>query len=303
MSSADSFFNEVVEARNEYTRRQERYIRKKYNEWAREVKQESERLSKANDVNRDREFAKFYYQLRNGSRKLSSEINGEIKSNADTIGEIVVRTNKKWLSSLGLSTDSLDYRLSAAKDSAIRSILSGNLYSNGQPLSDRIWNATESNLKDIYSIIGRGIALNMSPDQIAVQLEKYLNTSKNIGYSMKGYSQSINGPMKYMGIQNNKVDWRAQRLVRTVLQHAYQQSLIATTKDNPLVVGYIWHADGAHSCPICLDRDNTMYSAESMPLDHPNGQCDFEVVVKEGIVDGLSIGIEYPDINRWIDDE
>ena len=46
-----------------------------------------------------------------------------------------------------------------------------------------------------------------------------------------------------------------------------------------------------------------MYSAESMPLDHPNGQCDFEVVVKEGIVDGLSIGIEYPDINRWIDDE
>ena len=79
--------------------------------------------------------------------------------------------------------------MSAAKDSAIRSILSGNLYQTKTPLSDRVWDLTNNNLKDINSIIARGIAMNQSVNDIALQLEKYLKPSKNLGWN----TQLVNG--------------------------------------------------------------------------------------------------------------
>ena len=307
MSSADWYFQDAIKARDELTKRQEKAIRKYYNEWAKEVREEANRLSHIPGTHDEqRQMAELYYQLRNASRQLSAEINNETSSNLNNIGDVVVRTNQRWLSSLGLSTDALDYKMSAAKDSAIRSILSGNLYQNGQPLSERVWNTTESNLKDIYSIMARGIALNQSPDEIAKSLEKYLNPSKSLGWTVKSYTDA-NGLTKFARVHNGQVDWRAQRLARTMLQHSYQQTLVALTKDNPFVLGYIWHADGANACELCMDRDGQFYTASDLPLDHPNGQCDFEVAVDEEKAKNDLAGfyenpILYPDIQRFVSD-
>lgn len=307
MSSADWFFKDAIEARDELTKRQEKAIRKSYNEWAKEVREEAKRLSRTpGSQNEQRQMAELYYKLRNASRQLSSEINNEVNKNVNNMGSSVVRTNKKWLSSLGLSTNALDYKMSASKDMAIRSILSGNLYKNGKPLSERVWNLADGNLKDIYSIIARGIALNQSPNDIAKQLEKYLNPNKHLGWTAKQYKDA-NGRVRIARIGNNQVDWKAQRLARTMLQHAYQQTLVALTKDNPFVTGYIWHADGANACELCMDRDGQFYKAEELPLDHPNGQCDFEVAIDEDKAKNDLVGffenpIEYPDIQRFISD-
>ena len=46
--------------------------------------------------------------------------------------------------------------------------------------------------------------------------------------------------------------------------------------DNPFVKGYIWHADGPHSCELCDERDGQFFTAEDLPLDHPNGMCSME---------------------------
>lgn len=307
MSSADWFFKDAIEARDELTKRQEKAIRKSYNEWAMEVREEANRLSRIpGSQNEQRQMAELYYQLRNASRQLSAEINNEVNSNVNNMGSVVVRTNQRWLSSLGLSTNALDYKMSASKDSAIRSILSGNLYQNGKPLSERVWNLADGNLKDIYSIIGRGIALNQSPYDIAKQLEKYLNPSQHLGWTVKQYTDA-NGRIHIARIGNNQVDWKAQRLARTMLQHSYQQTLVSLTKDNPFVLGYIWHADGANACELCMDRDGQFYKAEELPLDHPNGQCDFEVAIDEDKARNDLAGffenqIEYPDIQRFVSD-
>ncbi len=307
MSSADWFFKDAIEARDNLTKRQERAIRHSYNEWAKEIREEAKHLSRfPGSQNEQREMAELYYQLRNASRQLSAEINNDVSKNINDMGNVVVNTNKRWLNSLGLSTNSLDYKMSRAKDSAIRSILTGNLYQNNQPLSERVWVTTDSNLKDIYSIVARGIAINQSPKEIALSLEKYLNTNKSLGWSVKQYTD-INGNLKIAHIHNNQVDWRAQRLARTMIQHSYEQSLVALTKDNPFVKGYIWHANGPDTCEICVDRDGRFYTAEELPLDHPNGQCDFEVSVDEEKAMNDLAGfyenpILYPDIQRFVSD-
>lgn len=306
MSSADWFFQDATEARDELTKKQERAIRHSYNEWAKEVRDETRNLSRVpGSQNEQRELAQLYYELRNASRQLSAEINNEVSSNINDMGSVVVRVNQRWLNSLGLSTDALDYKMSAAKDSAIRSILTGNLYQNNKPLSERVWQTTDGNLQDIYSVISRGIALNQSPYEIAKQLEKYLNPNQKLGWTVQSYTDE-NGRLKFARIHNSQVDWRAQRLARTMLQHSYQQSLVALTKDNPFVKGYIWHAQG-DACELCADRDGQFYTAESLPLDHPNGQCDFEVAVDEDkamrdLAGFYENPIEYPDIQRFVSD-
>lgn len=135
MSQADWYFKDAKEARDELTKRQEKSIRKMYNEWAKEVREEAKSLSRIpGSQNEQRQLAELYYQLRNASRQLSQEINNEVKSNINTMGSTVVRVNQRWLSSLGLSTNALDYKMNKSKDVAIRSILSGNLYQNGNLL-------------------------------------------------------------------------------------------------------------------------------------------------------------------------
>lgn len=294
---SEPVFKDAVEARNKLTIRQEKEIRKIYNEWAREARDIAKSVEKRN-IDEARANAQLYYQLRSASKQISAEINKEVSRNINSMGDVVVSSNTKWLSKLGFTEETLNKKFSPSKDMAIRSILSGNLYQGSVPLSDRVWSITDSNVKDIYTIISKGIATNQSVNEIAIQLEKYLKPNGNLGWSIS----NVDG--KIYNIHNRKADWRAERLARTTLQHAYQQTLVALTKDNPFVSGYIWHAAGGHACDLCLDRDGNFYIAETLPLDHPNGQCDFEVVINQEKAEKDLAGfyenpVYYPDIQRF----
>lgn len=295
---SDFIFKDAVEARNKLTVRQEREIRKIYNNWAREARDEAKRLTRTIYNDDAKAATELYYQLRTASKQITAEIQGTVTKNVNSMGDVVANTNKRWLHQLGFTESSINVKFNPSKDMAIRSILTGNLYDNKTPLSDRVWNLTDSNMKDINTIIARGIALNQPVNEIALQLEKYLKPGNNLGWSI-----SSNGNKVYQ-VHNKKADWRAQRLARTMLQHAYQQTLVAMTKDNPFVAGYIWHAAGNHPCELCLDRDGNFYTASTLPLDHPNGQCDFEAVVDQekamrDLAGFYNNPIEYPSIQRF----
>lgn len=284
MPSANFYLRDAVEARNSLTKRQEKDIRKLYNQWAREARREAESLKGVEGtINEQRRLAELYYQLRSGSLQLSAEINNLVSSNANEMGNIVARVNQRWLKSLGFTEDSINRKMSPAKDMAIRNILTGNLYEQKIPISSRIWNLADSNLQDMYTIIAKGIAQEQSMEHIARQLEKYLMPGKSVGWTTQIVDQ--NGVQRILSIHNNTVDYRAQRLARTVVQHSYQQVLVGLTRNNPFVLGYLWHAEGANACQICLDRDGQFYTASELPLDHPNGQCEMEVVIDNGIAD------------------
>lgn len=260
----DLIFKDAWEARDSITKRQEREIRKLYNDWAREVRDQANALHRsgsAGSASQSRELAKMYYQMRSASKQLTAEINTSVKNNVSDVVDTTVRTNKRWLHSLGFTNASIDTKFSFVKDMAIRNIITGNVYQSGYSLSNRLWMYEKSTMKDIYSIVAKGVAQNLSINDIAKQLEKYVNP---------------NARCPVMGIHNRVVDYNAQRLARTLIQHAYQQTLVALTKDNPWCRGYIWHATSAHSCEVCEERDGQFFTAEDLPLDHPNGMCTME---------------------------
>lgn len=261
----DLIFKDAWEARDQITKRQEREIRKLYNEWAREVREQANQIAKIgapDSANQSRELAQLYYQLRSASKQLTAEINTNISGNVEYMANAVTNCNKRWLHSLGFTNVSIDTKFSLVKDMAIRNIITGNVYTTGYSLSSRLWQLENNTIKDIYSVVAKGIAQNMSVYDIAKMLEKYIRPDMKVPYSM--------------GVHQQVTDYSAQRLARTLIQHTYQQTLVALTKDNPFVHGYIWHANGAHSCALCDERDGQVYTAEELPLDHPNGMCSME---------------------------
>ena len=266
--NSDLIFKDAWEARDEITKRQEREIRKLYNEWAREIREQANQMQKVgtpDSANQSRELAQLYYQLRSASKQLTSEINTSVKDNVEYMANAVTNCNKRWLHSLGFTNASIDTKFSLTKDMSIRNIITGNVYTTGYSLSSRLWNIENNTIKDIYSVVAKGIAQNMSVYDIAKMLEKYVRPDAKVPYTM--------------GVHNQVTDYNAQRLARTLIQHTYQQTLVALTKDNPFVNGYIWHANGAHSCELCEERDSQIYSADDLPLDHPNGMCSMEPII------------------------
>ena len=103
------------------------------------------------------------------------------------------------------------------------------------------------------------------------------------------------GEIEYKRIYKSQVDYNAQRLARTLAQHTYQQSFIATTKDNPFITEYIWHSNGSRVCPLCADRDGKHFKKDELPMDHPNGMCTMEPAVAEDMVDQLADWFNSPD--------
>lgn len=263
--SGGLIFEDAWKARDKITKNQEREIRKRYNEWAREVRDQANQIAKIGtpeSANQSQELAKLYYQLRSGSKQLTAEINTSIQESVEYMANAVTNCNKRWLHSLGFTDDSIDTKFALSKDMAVRNIVTGNVYTTGYSLSSRLWKIGNDTMKDIYTVVAKGIAQNMSVYEISKLLEKYIRPDARVPYGF--------------GVHNQVTDYNAQRLARTLIQHAYQQTIVALTKDNPFVNGYIWHANGAHSCALCDSRDGQVYTAEELPLDHPNGMCSME---------------------------
>lgn len=279
-------FEDTVVARDTITKQQEREIRKFYNQVAREIREMEKSLPDTpyNETQR-RHLVEMYYQLRSASIQLTTEINTSVNNNVEWMGKTVQRVNVRWLESVGLTPESLDRKFSQSTDNAIRSILTGNLYGTGSlNLSSKIWNITDSNLTDMNSIIAKGLAEGRSLNSIAKELERYINPDMKNEWRIVTI-KNPDGTTSVYRIRNNQPDYKARRLARTSIQHAYQQTMIALTKDNPFVKGYIWHADGRHPCELCESRDNEFFTAEDVPLDHPNGQCSIEPSLDYGLID------------------
>lgn len=295
-------FNDVIQKRDNITKREMRRIRKLYNEWAREVKAKAKSLKvlgSPSSIAEEKKLARLYYELRNASRQLSAEIDRSVRNGADDVGEIVVNVNKRWLRSLGMNIDSFEYRFSVEKRIAISKVINGQIYKDFGGLSEKVWNISNGHERDIYNIISKGIATEMNAYDIALNLEKYLNPSKRLKWS--NVSKGKNGEPIRFPVKNHAIDYNAVRLLRTTLQHVYQQSVIEMTKNSPFVEGYLWIAAGNHPCPLCLDRDGKIFKASEVPYDHPNGRCEIEPVVNvekamRDIEEFNRNPIEYPDL-------
>lgn len=292
-------FKDAEEARDAIMASQKEEIAKLYEDWADEIGERAKYYSHKSNASAplsERYYKELQKQIKQTSHEVSNEVYSKIKKNMYTIADAVVADNIKWLESFGFSAEGLNAAFSYVPDEVVRNLITGQIYDSGWSLSARIWGDNEQTLKDIYQVMARGIAENKPIYEIAKNLESYVRPSAKLPWNpILAMKNTKTGEIEYKRIYKKQVDYNAQRLARTLAQHSYQQSFIATTQKNPFITEYIWHSNGSRPCELCQSRDGVHFAKDELPMDHPNGMCTMEPTVAEDMIDQLADWFNSPD--------
>lgn len=292
-------FANAEKARDAIVESQKKEIAKLYQQWADEIGERAKyysRKSTSSSVVSERQMKELQKQLTETSHQVSNEVYNNIKQNIYTVSDAVVKDNVEWLKQFGFSEDGLNAAFTSVPDQIVRRIITGQIYEGGWNLSSRIWSDNEKTMQTAYQIVAKGMAENRPIYDIAKELEKYVQpgaAKKWNPYIMMKNTKT--GEWERKKIYKRQVDYNAQRLARTLVQHGYQQSFIAVTEKNPFVLKYVWYANGSRPCPLCMDRDGQEFEKGDLPMDHPNGQCTMAPVVDDKMIDKLADWFNSPD--------
>lgn len=251
----DNRFATVGQLRDRISRRQERAIKQLYRGVLSSLYKEEQRLKRLGQSDSIRMIQ--VRELRSTAIKLLRQVTNQLTPHAQAGIEEVVK-----------ATLELYGRNTAVAQSVTMSFITGNVYGGGWSLSSSIWGSNSRQVRDIYNIVARGNLLGYSFEQIADQLKKYVNPDKLYDWDGPGN----------LRIYSHSIDYNAQRLIRTLLTHAYQYSQWLMTHNDVGILGYRWHAQGPRACPICRERSGVIFPVNDVPWDHPNGMCYIEPV-------------------------
>lgn len=283
-------FKDAEEAKKSIMVEQQKEIAKLYEDWADDIAKQAEYYSHkftSSAYVSERYYKQLRRQLRKTSQEVSNEIYNKIKSNMYLISDEVVKSNVKWLKSFGFSEEGLNATFSYVPKDTVERLVTGQIYKSGWSLSKRIWGDNEHTLKDIYKVMAKGIAEQKPIYDIAKDLESYVRPNARLPWNLR----MADG----VRIYKKQVDYNAQRLARTLVQHSYQQSFISTTKDNPFILDYVWRANGSRVCELCMSRDGVHYKKDDLPMDHPNGMCVIEPSIDKDMNEKLADWFNSPD--------
>lgn len=287
---ASLIFKDAEAAKAAIMASQQKEIAKLYEDWADEIGERAKYYSHKSTASApvsERYYRELQKQLRQTSQEVSNEVYKKIKSNIYTIADAVVSDNVKWLESFGFSSAGLNAAFSYVPHEIVQNLVTGQIYDSGWSLSSRIWGDNEQTLKDIYQVMAKGLAENKPIYEIAKDLESYVRPGAKLPWNLR----MADGKKIY----KKQVDYNAQRLARTLVQHGYQQSFIATTQKNPFITEYVWRSNGSRVCDLCKARDGVHYKKTELPMDHPNGMCTMEPVVVDDMIDQLADWFNSPD--------
>ena len=283
-------FEDAAKAKDAIMVSQQKEIKKLYDEWADDVAERARYYSHKTNASAavsERYYKELYGQMKSTSNQIGKEIKGLITSNMYTIADAVVSSNIEWLKEFGFKEEGLNAAFSYIPDDVVQRLVTGQIYQGGWNLSQRIWSDSQLAQKDIYQIMAKGLAEQKTVYEIAKDLEAYVRPSARLPWNLT----MTDGRRIY----KKAVDYNAQRLARTLVQHSYQQSFIATTEKNPFITEYIWHSNGSRVCPLCRSRDGMHYKKHELPMDHPNGMCIIEPAVASNMIDQLADWFNSPD--------
>ena len=277
----------IAEGRRiEITQEQSRQIRDMYQQIRQEFASGVDRLSRRDNISsimRTQYLNEFQKDLESEIKVLNARLEGIIKSNTLEMARAVVLDSDNLAREMGFSgIFTNEYNI---PNQVVNDLISGKLYEGKWTLSKAIWSDNQKKLDDINSIIAKGVAENKPTYDIAKDLERYVNPRARKDWA---WSKVYPGSTR-------KIDYNAQRLARTMVSHAYQESFVQSTKDNPFIESYRWLASGGdRMCDLCAERDGKIFAKDELPMDHPNGMCTFEVVIEKSY-DQIA-----QDLHNWI---
>lgn len=238
------------------------------------------------------------HELQKQLQRHYNALESGLKDDMVNIGQDVLKESESFYTSLNMP---IGMSITSFPVEIMNNIVNGSLYDEKWYLSRSLWGDYTEKLDQINEVITQGVGLNLSSLQIAKNLEQYVDpaamhpsqtivthclqdpvTGKlySMDYVKRHPEKDWTGfKEKDSRFRYGKVDYNAQRLARTLINHAYQQNVVQQAKANPFAKGVKWLASGGERmCEICEERDGKIFPADDVPLDHPNGMCTFEVV-------------------------
>lgn len=196
----------------------------------------------------------------------------ELASNAmEKTAQAVVEDNKSFLDGIGAT---IATELKDLPKIVVGGLILGNLYK--QLFNVKNFNVGHSLLvskrrtkKDIKKIVASNKKYDRSSTETAEDLAIYLDPKSD---KQKEWLKRNSGVRK-------KVAGSVTTLLVTLVTHTYIVTLIEASKYNNYILGFIWEATGANTCPLCQDRDGNFYTASELPLEHQNGMCTLEPIL------------------------
>lgn len=287
--------SDSLKVRNQIEKEQYQMISKLYQDMAKEAKSQAEKMGKgtASDRLQAAELKKLAKQLQDEAKSIGVKLEKGISDTLLRTSQAVVGDAVKFNQSMGLTVEGAYRRVPS---DIVEVLVSGRLYEGKWSLSKAIWADIKHTQQDINTVVAEGLALNRSSYDIAKDLERYVDPN-----AKKPWDWS----KVYPGTKR-KVDYNAQRLARTMIGHAYQQSVVATCRNDPFVDGVKWiSGHTSSSCEICEERDGKVFPVDQLPLDHPNGKCSFAPAMSKDltqIADELADWVQggsNPRMDQW----
>lgn len=269
-------FEYIQKLRDELAKKSEKKVKSFYEEAYKQLEEYVEYLEK---------HAKSSGKL---TMTQANELMSQIRNQLDSLSSKLYNLSYSLVGAMIAASNSLFGVQSIGYNSnVINLILTGSIYgsSGSWSLSTSIWGDNTSKYQDIYKIVANGLLMGESVQQVSEKIMEYVNPSKLFFWKGPGN----------IHIYSHKIDYNSQRLVRTLTTHAYQKAVLDATYDDPSLIGYRWIANGSRACPICLDRDGTVYGKDQVPWDHPNGMCYIEPVYDSKK--------KFQQIAEWLDSE
>lgn len=212
----------------------------------------------------------------------------------ETSGKLAVEAGNKVMQNAGLG---IKGAYSYIPRQQVENIASGKLYGDKWSLSKSIWKNGLRTKSDMEKVVAKGLMENKSIKDIADDLTKYVDPTARKPWD---WSKVYPGTAQ-------QVDYNAQRLARTMIQHSFQASLVQSQLYNPFCKGVIWYSVGIHgrTCELCMERDGNVFPVKDLPLDHPNGLCYFEPALDnmDVIADRLANwtnGVADPELDTYV---
>ena len=236
-------------------------------------------------------------ELNNELAKVSdSSIRTGAEIAASVQGDFLSYINNKY--TLDIDKSMLEFAYTT-NEKLIGQIIQGGFYKDNRSLSDRIWGYGNQNGKDIQYILTKGMAEQKSYLDIIKDLEKFLKSNTDPDFKKT-----------YTKLYNRKVDYNAQRLLRTAMNHMFYVQNVSNAKNNPYAEAMHWELSAEHGTrqvdrfgeDECDDYANSDYynlgqgnfPPDKVPVPHPNCLCIQTIVIPKSLDE---IGRE---LGEWI---
>lgn len=236
-------------------------------------------------------------ELNNELAKVSdSSIRTSAEIAASVQGDFLSYINNKY--TLDIDKSMLEFAYTT-NEKLIGQIIQGGFYKDNRSLSDRIWGYGNQNGKDIQYILTKGMAEQKSYLDIIKDLEKFLKSNTYPDFKKT-----------YTKLYNRKVDYNAQRLLRTAMNHMFYVQNVSNAKNNPYAEAMHWELSAEHGTrqvdrfgeDECDDYANSDYynlgqgnfPPDKVPVPHPNCLCIQTIVIPKSLDE---IGRE---LGEWI---